>query len=168
MNKYKTLQNVLAHQLQKLLYAERKISEDLKGCCRQVSSHELRTVATEYIDNAYNVILKLQRIFSYLMVEPEARKNEVIKRLIDEMQHLATQVDSDDLKDILFIACLKNINAYKLSCLQTNYVMAAELELDNVAELLQQVMYWETGTKNQLERLSIHEFNKLHNTTSFD
>jgi hypothetical protein len=39
--------------------------------------------------------------------------------------------------------------------------MAAELELDTVTDLLQQILEWETATGKSLSTVSISEFNKI-------
>jgi len=158
----KTLQDALSHQLLGLLYAENKVGEEFNICNHHITSPEVRTVIKNYIGNAENVTLKLNRIFSYLMLEPVARKNAVINKLIEETQYLLTYTTSPHLKDILMIGCMKNINAYKIACYQTCYLMAVELELDTAGDLLQQILEWEIATEKSLRSIAIVEFNKAN------
>ncbi|HEU5292158.1 MAG TPA: DUF892 family protein [Cyclobacteriaceae bacterium] len=159
----KTLHDALNYQLQGLLYAERKIREEFNRCSTHLHSDEVKTALQKYIDNADNVQLKLERVFSYLMLEPVARKNEVINKMIEETQHQLTYASSVNLKDVMMIGCIKNINAYKTASFQTCYLMAAELELETAADLMQEILEWELATGKQLSELFIHEFNRLYN-----
>ncbi|MBT1686455.1 DUF892 family protein [Dawidia soli] len=158
----KTLQDALTYQVQGLLYAEQKIREAFQSCNHHLESEDVKHALEDYADNAGNVSIKLDRIFNYLLIEPIARKNEVILKMIEETQFLLTYAARPHLKDILMVGCMKNINAYKTVNLRNCYLMAVELELDTVADLLQQMLEWELATGKRLAALSIHEFNKLN------
>jgi len=160
--KIKTLQDALSYQLLGLLYSEKKVSEEFNNCSHHVTSSDVKTVIKNYVDNAENVTLKLERIFGYLMLDPVPRKNEVINKMIDETQYLLTYATSPDLKDILMISCMKNINAYKTASYQSCYLMAVELELDAAADLLQEILTWETATGKSLGTISISAFNTIN------
>lgn len=163
----KNLQDALTYQLQGLLQAERKIAEAFTKFSNQISSAEVKELVQEYVRNTDNVACKLDRSFNYLMTEPILRKNEVVNKMIDETEYLLAYTSPSYLKDIVMIGCLENINAYKASAIQTAYLIAIELELDTVADLLQQILSWEMVTCKELTNLSIHEFNKLNETVNF-
>ncbi len=157
-----TLQDALEHQLRGLVHAETMVRGEFRSCARQATSPELRSVIEEYVGNADNKILKLDRIFNYLMQEPGPGHNEVITKMIDETHQLLNCASSPHLKDVLMVACIQNINAYKISSYRTVYLLAVELELDTAADLAQQMLEWELATGKRLAALSIHEFNKLN------
>ncbi|MFZ6014338.1 MAG: ferritin-like domain-containing protein [Bacteroidota bacterium] len=157
-----TLQDALAYQLQGLLYTEEKVKAEFETCSQQVSSSELRDEMSQYVGSVDNKLQKLNRIFNYLMQDPTSRKNEIIARMIDETHHLLGFTSSAQLKDILTVSCIQNINAYKTASYRTAYLLAVELELDTAADLIQQILEWELGTGKRLASLSIHEFNKLN------
>lgn len=165
-NTIKTLQDALSYHLQGMLYTENKVSDEFLNCRHHISSDGVKKVIQTYLNNAENVKLKLERVFNYLMVEPVARKNEVIDKMIEETQDLLSYASSPHLKDILMIGCIKNINAYKTASYQTSYLLAAELEMDTPADLIQQVLEWEVSTGKSLSGLSIREFNNIENLTT--
>lgn len=154
----KTLHDALVYQLQGMLYAEDKITHEFQLCSHHITSNEVRKVIEEYLSNSNDIKLKLDRVFNYLMVEPVKRKNQVIDKMIDETQVLLSSANSPHLKNVLMIGCIKNINAYKTACYQTSYLIAVELELDTPADLIQQVLEWETDVSRSLNRLAFHEF----------
>lgn len=160
-----TLQNALTYELQGILYAEDKVKDVFQARFNDITSSNVRKIIQEHIENARIVKLMLNRVFNYLMIEPEPRKNEVINKIIGETKHLLTHTTSPHLKDVLMIDCIKNINAYKTASYQTSYLMAVELEMDTPADLIQQVLEWELSMASSLERLSISEFNNIEDLT---
>lgn len=159
-----TPQEALAYQLERLIYAETRVRDEFETCSKQITSPELKTEIQRYVGNAGNKVQKLHRIFSYLMLEPRRRRNEVIDKMIAETHHLLDLTSSGHLRDILIIGCIQNINAYKIASYKTAYLFTLELELDTASDLTQQILEWEMATSKTLAALSIHEFNKVNST----
>ncbi|MGC1241491.1 MAG: DUF892 family protein [Chryseosolibacter sp.] len=157
-----TLQDTLAFQLQGLLYAEQELKPELEACSSEITSDKIKAAIAIYIENADYKRSRLERIFDYLMQEPEARKNKPLKKLLEETKELLDFTDSPHLRDILMVSCLQNINAYIVSSIKIAYMFTLELELDTASDLLQQMLEWELETGKALSRLAIEEFNKGH------
>lgn len=155
-----TLQDTLAFQLQGLYYAEKKVKEEFEECGREVTSPKLKEEMIKHSHGADNRSLKLERIFNYLMVEPEPRENKTVVKLLEETREMMDFTDSPHLKDILMVGCLQNLNAYKISSLKSAYMFTVELEMDKASDLLQQILESELETGKTLASLSIEEFNK--------
>lgn len=156
-----TLQEALVFQLERLLYSEKKVKEEFCLCRQHIVSDELKEQVDKYIDSVNNKLLKLERVFSYLMHEPTSRRNEITDKLINETQQTLCMTGCTHLKDIVMIGCIQNINAYKISSYKTAYTFAAELELDNAADLLHEILEWEITIGKKLSIMSIEEFNKI-------
>jgi ferritin-like metal-binding protein YciE len=157
-----TVQDALSFQLQGLYYSEKKVSNDLPECQRQISSPKLLDEIEKYLNTSHGKLQKLERIFNYLMKEPVSRKNDVIAKLLEEIHKTLDITESAHLRDILMIGCIQTINAYKIACYRTAYLFAIELEMDTASDLLQQILEWECETSNSLATLSINEFNKIN------
>jgi ferritin-like metal-binding protein YciE len=155
-----TLQDTLAFQLQGLYFAERKIKEEFEVPNRELTSQRLKDEMFKTIVGAGDRLLKLERIFNYMMLEPEGRKNKAVIKLLEETQELMDFTDSPHLKDILMVSCLQNLNAYKISSLKSAYMFTVELEMDTASDLLQQILESELETAKALSSLAIEEFNK--------
>lgn len=156
----KTLEDALAYQLQGLLYIEKRVKEEFAICSPEIHSEEVKSEIRNYTESGDDKRQKLKRVFSYLMREPEERKNEVINQMLEETHHLLTYATSPELKDILMISCIQKINAYKVASYKAAYRFAVELELETPSELLYEVIQWEQHTNQLLAELSIREFNK--------
>lgn len=161
-----TIEDTLAFQIQGLIFAERRIKDELENCDYGISSQNLKQQVQRYASSADEKILKFERIFNYLMQEPESRNNTVITRLLDDTREILTYTDSSHLRDILVVSCLQNLNAYKISSLKIAYMFTLELGLDTVADLLQQILEWELETARALSRTAMEEFNKTQEITN--
>lgn len=154
-----SLNDALAFVLQGLHYTETQLKYEFLSCCSAVASPRIRHEINNYVSSADNKLLKLERVFNYLMVEPVTRPNKVISELISETHKMLASTTSPHLRDVLSIGCLQNINAYKISNYRSAYMIAVELELDTATDLLQQVLEWEVETSKVLSTRSIEEFN---------
>ena len=162
--KIKTLSDALTFLLQGLYFAENALTKEFASCCGAVSSPKIRKTIQSYIASCYDKKLKIERISNYLMKEPLSRNNEVITSMIKETQTMLSSSNSEALRDVLSIACLQNINTYKISGYRSAHMMAAELELDAVTNLVQQILDWELETQRDLSVLLSEEFNKNQGT----
>ncbi|MEO5603848.1 MAG: DUF892 family protein [Cyclobacteriaceae bacterium] len=155
-----TLNDALAFILQGLHFTETRLTEEFGSCSNQMTSAPLKGEIDNYTSSSKDKLLKLERVFNYLLKEPMTRTNDVINDLIKETKEILASTTSTHLKDVLSIGCVQNINAYKISGYRSAYMFAVELEPDTVTDLLQQILEWELETSKVLHRLSIEEFNR--------
>jgi len=154
-------QEALASQLQGLYHTESKVSGELKHCLDHITSNKIKDAIRKYVSDSESKLLKLERIFDYLMYEPLIRKNDVVSKMLTETYQMLTYKSSPHLKDILIVSCIQNINSYKISTYRTAYLFAVEVELDSVIDLLQQILETELETETELATLAIEEFNEV-------
>ena len=159
--KINSLNDALAFALQGLYYSERKLAYKFTTCCSQVSSTKLTNLIRGYTDTSQDKMTKIERIFGYLTNETRSRTNNVVNALMDETHQMVESANSFYLKDTLTIACVQNINAYKISGYRSAYLFAVELKLENATKLLHQILESERETRRFLTELSIEEFNDV-------
>lgn len=155
-----TLQDTLAYQLQGLYFGEKKIKNEFEDCETSATSLRLKEEIAKYTGEAADKLLKLERIFNYIMQEPDIRKNKVIVRLIEDTHEMLKYTDSPHLRDILLVSCLQNLNGYKISSLKIAYMFTVELEMDTASDLIQQILERELETAKALSALALDEFNR--------
>ena len=158
--KITSLTDALTFLLEGLYYSETKLVDEFPVWCDKITSPRLQDVVGGYFDSTQDKLLKLDRVFNYLMKDPEPRVNKVVDEFIAETHLMLSSSGSENLRDILTIGCFQNLNAYKMISYRSAYLMAVELELDTATDLLQQVLEWEVETSKVLALLSIEEFNQ--------
>jgi ferritin-like metal-binding protein YciE len=158
--KINSMNDALAFLLQGLYFTETKLKEEFPLCCRKVTSMKIRSEIEHYTGSADDKMLKLERVFNYLMKEPLTRKNAAVNDLMEETHQMLASTTSSHLRDILTIGCVQNINAYKIATYRSAYMFAVEMELDTATDMLQQILEWEIDTQKALSALAIQEFNQ--------
>ncbi len=157
-----TLQDALAFQLQGLLYTENKLKGAVSHLDPEMSSPGMVKGITNYLKSSAHKLVKLERIFNYLMQEPHTRRNDVVNKILYEEDSMLSFTSSPHLKSLLVVSSLQSINAYKISAYNIAYVFAIELGLEAPANLLQQILEWELDAKKNLSKIAITEFNKMN------
>jgi len=163
--KINSLNDALAFLLQGLYYTETRLKEEFPSCCTEITSRTIRREIEDYTGSADNKLLKLERIFNYLMTEPISRKNAAINDLMIETHQMLSATTSAHLRDVLAIGCLQNINSYKIAGYRSAYMFAVEMELDTATDLLQQILEWEIDSSKSFSALAIEEFNNAQRPT---
>lgn len=166
MKKINSVHDALAFLLDGLYYTEVKLKNEFRGCCKKLSSPHLILEIDQYAFNCENNILKLERIFNYLMQEPILIKNGVVDQLMDNTHQVLSSVKNTYLRDILTIGCIQNVNAFKIASYRSAYMLAVELEMDTVADLIQQMLEREAAETNAISNLFIKEFNNYRKMTN--
>lgn len=153
------LPQALAHQLKGLYDAEKKLLKALPVCSKGITSSVLRNEVVRYAANGEDRLIKLERIFNFLVEEPEGIRNHIIEQLIDETHVMLKQTAPGLVGDVMFISCVQNIVHYKITGYRTALVVAEELQLDPVPDLLLQILEWEKETDLALSKISVEEMN---------
>lgn len=159
------LEDVLALDLQSLYASEVTLKKKIGGIISATDSQQLKEILKKYAESSDHKRLKLDRMFSYLMVEP-SEVNTTIAKLLDESQHRAKHIVSDKIKQLVLISDFQQINHFKICCYKTAMMYALELELDTIVDLLHQIIEWESKTEKALSDLCVKEFNKCSKAQS--
>ena len=143
------LTDALVFLLKGLYDAERKLQKAIPPCSDGIKSESLRRVVDNYYDSAGNKILKLERVFNYLMTEPQGRSHDVMEKMIDHTHRLLRAAANDRMRDVILLTCIQNINYYKIAGYRNALLFSVELGLDNVSDLLTDILEWETEASRE-------------------
>ena len=125
----------------------------------KAASLSLRNEMKSYADSAENKLLKLERIFNYLMEEPTGRDSVIMDKMLKDTHHMLAYASTDKIRDVLIISCIQNINHFKIACYGTAQSLAIELGLTTVTDLLHEILSWEKQTDMNLSKIAIQEVN---------
>jgi ferritin-like metal-binding protein YciE len=154
------LNEALAFQLKGLYDAEKKLQKAIPPCSKNIASPLLKETIDKYYESSGDKIIKLERAFNYLMTEPTGRKNEVMEKMIEDTHHVLKYAATEQMRDVVLISCIQNINHYKISGYRTALAFAIELELTTVSDLLHEILEWENQAARSLANLAVNEINQ--------
>jgi ferritin-like metal-binding protein YciE len=153
------LKEALIYQLKGLYDAEKKLQKKVLECTNKVTSATLKDEIKKYVNGTNTNIAKLERVFSDLSEDPTTRDNMIIDKMLEDLQHMLKYAASDQLRDVLIISCIQNINHFKISGYGTACALALELELETISGTLHQMLSWEKQTDRILSKIAMEEVN---------
>jgi len=159
-----SVSDALAYTLGNLHHSEQLMRDHFRSLASKLTSPSLAVQLEEQVCGCENNLLKLERVFNYLMQDPVACNRDAMAQLINETLKLTASVHNHYLKDVLIIGGIQNIQAVKISNYRMAYMLATELELDTVVDLIQQIVEQETEATKALSNLFIYRFNKYRKT----
>lgn len=157
--KISNLTDALAYKLNELYDAEQKLSSAINTCIDQISSPLLKQELNSYAESSKDKILKLDRVYSYLMKEPAKDKDNVVGTLISSFRKILKISISNEMRDIMLISCLRTINYYKIAGYETALIFSWELELETASTLLEEVLRWEKNSHDNFSKIAVHDVN---------
>jgi ferritin-like metal-binding protein YciE len=160
-NKISSIEDAFVYNLHQLFYTESRIKEGLFDAEISMATSILKPELMEYADSSYSKLLKLERIFNYLMREPNSLRYSPIVHMLEETAEALQNTSGRNLKDIIIVSAFRSINAIKISNYRNAYIYSVELELDTPSDLLQEILGWEVLSGKMLARIAIEEFNSF-------
>jgi ferritin-like metal-binding protein YciE len=152
-----TLNDALAFQLSSMYDAEHKLRLQIPLCYPHTSFIHLQNEMVKYTEQSSNKITKLERIFNYLMEEPTGNPNGVVDKMMEEINEVMKHATSPRLRDVMLTSSLLALNHYKMGVYSCAQVVALELEIETVSDLLSEIVHWEKETNKMLSKIALEE-----------
>lgn len=153
MKTIENLNDAITILLRGLFDAEKVLQQAIKECSTKATSTALRDELQHYGEDAEDKMLKLERIFNYLMAIPTGKRNYILRKMIEETREIMRVTKDDSIRDILLVSCVQSISNYKISGYQTALAIALDLGLEKVPDLLQEILEREIETEFTLNKL---------------
>ncbi len=150
----------LTYLLEDMYDAEKKIQKNLPALESLITSSKLKSEVGKYHESAGDKRIKLKRIFSYLLVGRFGRENEAIHELLKESRVLGKVTVPSDLRDRMIIVSLQEINQCKIAVYEAALVLADQMNLVTVTELLEEILNWERETSSSFSRIGLQQLSK--------
>lgn len=157
----KNLHEALIYQVQQLYAAEEKLKRALPKMLSSITSETLSNILEEYRLRTEDRLLKLERVFHYVMFEPGHKRNSAVDEMLNEAKGFVKHMQQEELRDIMIIAALQNVINYKEGAYRNAHCLAAELEMDTPAELLNEINQWEKEADQKLYTIISSEVDEL-------
>ena len=150
---FSNLNEVLTYHLEELHDAEKKLQMAIPNALAHANSSALKGVLESYASSAGDKRIKLKRAFSYLLAGPFGKQSKAIGEMISELSAISKKTSSPEIKDALLGSCLSTIICYKISAYSSAMSFALALELHPVADLISEMLEWESETDKALTKI---------------
>ena len=154
-----TLNDLLVHELQDLLSAEKQLVKALPKMAKAASSPSLQEAFDEHLEQTKMHVSRLEKAFEQLGRAARAKKCEAMAGLIEESESTIEEDGDEHVKDAALIGCAQKVEHYEIASYGTARTFATLLGEDKVATLLQETLDEEGETDKRLTELAMAEIN---------
>jgi|ERR1019366_9247826 ferritin-like metal-binding protein YciE len=140
--------------------SEHLLAKNLSTMIDAASAPELKEALDLHLVETKGHIFKLEQIFTRLDRSPAAEKNEPIRIIVEECEKMIGHIDRSPLLDAALLFCFNQIEHYEIGLYDSLSGMARSLELDELAQLLEEILAQERTTAGNLSRLGSNSVNR--------
>lgn len=149
-----TFRELFLEQLGDIHSAETQITEALPKLIEAATDDELKDALSTHLHETRNQIERLQQVFTELDETPVTKTCLGMKGLLKEGDEGLQKGLSGPLGDALIIANAQRVEHYEISAYGTAIAWAKELDLGEVADLLDESLDEEAGADETLTKIA--------------
>jgi ferritin-like metal-binding protein YciE len=152
-NKITNLTQALTYVLEGMYDSEKKTQRDLPELIEKLKPGGIKKLAVQYLESSKDKRLKLKRIFSYVLAGPFGRKSKVTAKSFEEINE-AIKITGGSAREVLVLSGLESLMEWKLAAYTRAADIAAHVDLDAAAGLLEEITGWEKESLRQLRKIN--------------
>lgn len=149
-----SFRHLLAEQLSDIHSAETQIVEALPKLIGAASDDELKDALSTHLGETRHHIERLERAFEELGESPSGKECVGMKGLLKEGEETMEKRVTGALRDALLIAGAQRVEHYEISAYGTAIAWAKQLDLDDVADLLDESLDEEAAADEKLTSIA--------------
>lgn len=149
-----TLTEALHSELADLYDAEQQLVNKLPTVVQAVDNASLRTAIEEHLKETREQVSRLEQIFKIIGRRPEPDQCDAMRGLLQEADEVISASGNKQVKDAVIIGALQRVEHYEIAGYGTARAFADQLDMDDVADLLQESLDEESSADRKLTSLA--------------
>lgn len=154
MTKIKSMEDLLAHDLQDLRSAEEQLIEALPKMAAAATAAPLKKAFNEHLKLTKTHLARLDKALEILGKGPGTMKCKGMEGLIKEGDEAIKDVTDPQTLDAALIGAAQRVEHYEIAGYGTARAHAEELGLNNIADLLQMTLDEEGEANKHLTQIA--------------
>ena len=155
-----TLEDLFAHQLKDVYYAEHRITKALPKMIAKATNPALKQGFETHLAETETQIQRLDRVFAMLGIKPASVTCQAIDGIIAEAEEVAGEVDDKAVLDAGLLAAAQAVEHYEIARYGTLVAWAKRLGHADAAALFEQTLAEEKATDKKLSDIAGGEVNR--------
>jgi ferritin-like metal-binding protein YciE len=156
----KNLDDLFAHTLRDIYYAENKIVQALPEMIEKADDAQLRQGFQTHLAETKNHVKRLEQVFRMHGLEVEGVDCPAIDGIIEEAQDVSGEVDDKAVLDAALIAAAQAVEHYEITRYGSLIAWAKQLGRSDCASVLQQNLDEEKATDKKLTTMAESKVNR--------
>jgi ferritin-like metal-binding protein YciE len=149
-----TLTEALHSELADLYDAEQQLIATMPRVAEAVDNPALRAAVEEHLKQTQGQKDRLERVFEILGRKSEADQCEAMRGLLEEIGEIIAATGDRQVKDAVLIGAIQRIEHYEIAGYGTARAFAEQLDMEDVADLLQESLDEESATDHKLTTIA--------------
>jgi ferritin-like metal-binding protein YciE len=149
-----TLDALFEDTLRDMYYAEKKLVKTLPKMAKKASSGELADAFNSHKTETEGHVERIEKVFEMLGKTARAKKCEAMEGLAKEGAHVMEEADKDGVMDAGLIASAQAVEHYEIARYGTLIAWANQLDLSDVAALLEENLAEEKAADEKLTSIA--------------
>ncbi|MEQ7801956.1 DUF892 family protein [Pedobacter sp. ASV1-7] len=158
-NAINTIHNLIDYQITNLLSSEVKLKNSLQKWVGDANSIQLKTILQKYIEFVDEHIKSIGDFIIDEQISSVSVSDPSMGAFINQTDEYLSYCTNADIKDACLLACIQNINHYKISIYGTATAFANLLELGKYATIFHEAEINEKHIDDRLSQLAKYEIN---------
>jgi ferritin-like metal-binding protein YciE len=152
--KLTSLHDVFVEQLADLLSAERQLLEALPKVAGAASTPDLVDAIEEHLGETREHVTRLERVYELTTLPVSDEECEAMKGLIREGAEVIAADGDPVARDVALIASAQRVEHYEIAAYGTVRELAKQLDLSEVASILDDTLAEENAADQKLTRIA--------------
>jgi len=152
--KLETLHDVFVEQIADLLSAEHQLVEALPKVAGAASTPDLREAIEDHLEETRGHVSRLEQVVDIAGISAPAEECEAMKGLIREGEDVVEADGDPRAKDAALIAAAQRVEHYEIAAYGTVRELAKQLDLGEVASILDETLTEENAADQTLTRIA--------------
>jgi len=154
-----TLEDLFAHTLRDIYYAEKAILKALPRMAKRASSDHLAAAFEEHEAQTEDQVQRLEQVFKMIGKAARGKKCPAIDGIIEEGKEIIKEAKEAHVRDAGMLAAAQAVEHYEISRYGTLKAWAEKLGMSDAIALLDETLQEEKETDARLTDLAESEIN---------
>jgi ferritin-like metal-binding protein YciE len=155
----KTMNDLFAHQLQDIYYAEKQLVKALPKMADKATDKQLKQAFLTHLEETKGHVQRLEQVFKELGFEVKAVDCPAIDGIIEEADEVTSEVADKKVLDAALINAAQAAEHYEIARYGSLIAWARQLGRNDAAALLQKTLDEEKMTDKKLTSLAEGQVN---------
>jgi ferritin-like metal-binding protein YciE len=154
LGKVKSLRELFSIELKYAYDCEKKLVEKgLPNMIEHAGSSQLRTALEHHLQETRTHVMRLERVFSSINVQPETKSNDIFDEMTSAAKDSISNIEDAALRDAALIANGNLVEHYEIATYGTLASFARHLGLEEAASLLKETLNEEKNADAKLTQI---------------
>lgn len=148
------LLKLFEEQLGDVLWAEKALTKAMPQMIQNATSEDLKIALNEHLEETEGHIARVNEVFAIIGKKPHAEKCEAMDGLIKEAGEIMESCEDGSMCDAGIIIAAQKIEHYEIATYGTLREFAETLDLEDVADILQETLNEEKAADEKLTQVA--------------